>query len=209
MAASPSIGITAVIVDPTTPAQQAAVDANGNLKTVLAAGSAAVGTVSVTNQGGYNASATITRTADTNAYAAADVIGAATGSTAAIEFTSMGPSAGRISITGTILEVDASALIASEAGYTLHLYSVTPPSALGDNAPFDLPAGDRASYLGKLALGTPVDLGSTLWVEVNNIGKQVKLAGTSLFGYLVTDAGYTPTSARVYVVKLHAVAAGI
>lgn len=155
---------------------------------------------------GYNASVTLTRTADTNAYTANDVIGAATGSTAALEFTSMGPSAGRVMITSVELEIDAAAIISGETSYTLHLYSVTPPSALGDNAAFDLPAGDRASYLGKISLGTPVDLGSTLYVETHGVNKQVKLAGTSLFGYLVTDGAHTPTSARVYVAKLHTVA---
>lgn len=148
---------------------------------------------------------TITRTADTNAYTANDVIGAATGATSAVEFTDMGPADGRISIIGASLRIDASALIASEATYNLHLYSITPPSALGDNAAHDIPSGDRASYLGYVALGTPVDLGSTLWVKQDSLQIPVRLSSTSLWGYLVTVAGYTPTSARVYNMKLHSV----
>src|SRR4051812_39838611 len=70
-----------------------------------------------------------------------------------------------IMIRQSILRIDHTALVASEAGYTLHLYNITPPSALADNAAWDLPSGDRASYLGKLVLGTPVDIGSTLWIE--------------------------------------------
>lgn len=159
----------------------------------------------VTASIGYNASVTLTRTADTNAYTANDVIGAATGSTAGIEFTSMGPSGGRITITSVSLEIQAAAIISGETSYVLHLYNVTPPSALGDNTAFDLPSGDRASYLGSINLGTPVDLGSTLYIAQDGINKQIKLSGTSVFAYLVTVGAYTPTSARVYVIKLNAV----
>jgi len=150
-------------------------------------------------------SASVTRVNDTNAYLANDVIGAATGSTAAIEFTSIGPSAGSIRIIGAELRIDATAAISGETSYRLHLYSVTPPGAYGDNTAWDLPSGDRASYLGYLDLGSPLDLGSTLYVQSEQ-AKDIKLAGTSVFAYLVTLGAYTPTASRVYTVKLHAVA---
>jgi len=154
----------------------------------------------------YSASVSTARTADTNAYTAKDVIGAATGATAAIEFSSMAPAAGgSIMITSTEIEVDASALASGEANYRLHLYSVTPPSALGDNAAFDIPSGDRASYLGYLDLGTPVDLGSTLYAQADGVNKQIELPGSSLFGYLVTIGAFTPASATVRKVTLHAI----
>jgi hypothetical protein len=155
---------------------------------------------------GYSAKVTLTRTADTAAYLANDVIGAATGSTAALTFANMGPSGGRIMITSTQLEIDAAAVISGETTYNLHLYNVTPPGAYGDNVAWDLPSGDRASYLGFIPLGAPVDLGSTLYVEQNGINKQLLLSGTSLFGYLVTVGAYTPTSARVHAITLHSVA---
>lgn len=150
-------------------------------------------------------SASITRTNDTNAYLANDVIGAATGSTAAIEFASIGPNAGSIRIIGAELRIDATAAISGETSYRLHLYSVTPPGAYGDNTAWDLPSGDRASYLGYLDLGSPLDLGSTLYVQSEQ-AKDIKLAGTSVFAYLVTLGAYTPTASRVFTVKLHAVA---
>lgn len=152
-----------------------------------------------------SAAVSVTRTADTNAYTANDILGAATGSTAALTFASMGPSGADITITSMSLERDASALISGEAGYRLHLYNVTPPSALGDNAAFDLPSGDRASYLGYVDFPAPTDLGSTLYAQVDNIGKQIKLSGTSLFGYLTTIGAYTPASAAVHIVTLHSV----
>lgn len=195
------------------------VDSNGTPidPTVAGAGSAIIGkvgidqtlpgttdSVSIKSQG-HTASASITRTNDTNVYAANDVIGAATGSTAAIQFASMGQSAKDIFITSAELEIDATASISGETSYLLHLYSVAPPSALGDNAAHDLPSGDRASYLGFINLGVPTDLGSTLYVQTDGINKQVKLAGADLFGYLVTVGTYTPTASRVYKITLHTI----
>lgn len=158
--------------------------------------------------GAFGSSASITRTNDTNAYLANDVIGAATGSTAAIEFKGIGPTeGGEVMITSCRLEIDAAAIISGETSYLLYLYSATPPSALGDNAAWDLPSGDRAVFLATLSLGTPVDLGSTLNVDTDIINKQISVpAGGSLFGYLVTAGAYTPTASRVHAIKLHAVA---
>ena len=42
----------------------------------------------------YGAAVTLARTADTNAYLANDVVGAAPGSTAALTFANMGPTGG-------------------------------------------------------------------------------------------------------------------
>jgi hypothetical protein len=69
--------------------------------------------------------------------------------------------------------------------WRLHLYTVTPPSAIADDAAFDVPAGDRASYLGYVDISQLVDTGSTLFIDMPNLGKQIKLSGTSVFGYLV------------------------
>lgn len=161
--------------------------------------------VQIASQGYGGIPVSFTRTNDTNLYAANDVLGAATGSTAALEFANMGPSAGRIILTSAELEIDASAIPSGMTSFLLHLYSVTPPSALGDNAAFDLPSGDRASYLGVINLGTPIDLGSTLYVKTDGINSQFKLAGTSLFGYLVTVGTYTPTAQVVKKITLHSV----
>ena len=184
---------------------------------VLGAGTAIIGKVGIdqTTPGttdsvtvkanSYSAAVTLTRTSDTNAYTANDVVGAATGSTAALTFATMGPSAGRVMLTSCALEIDLAAIISGMTSFRLYLYNVTPPSALGDNAAFDLPSGDRASYLGYVDLGSPVDLGSTLYVEFNGINKQIKLAGTSIFAYLVTIGAYTPSSGDVFVITLHSV----
>jgi hypothetical protein len=154
---------------------------------------------------GVWAGPTNARTADTNAYAANDVIGQATGASAALQFANLAPGAGEFLITSVALEIDAAAIISGETSYLLHLYNVTPPSALGDNAAFDLPSGDRVAYLGSIGLGAVIDLGSTLYLGTDGINKQVSLASTDLFAYLVTVGPYTPTSARVYKVFAHGV----
>lgn len=147
----------------------------------------------------------VTRPNDTIGYTAGDVVGAAA---AAIAFPTMGPSeGGEVIITSLAFERDVTAVISGEASYRLHLYSVTPPSALADNAAFDLPSGDRAAYLGWIDIPTPTDLGSTLYVAVDGINKQVTLASGSLYGYLATVGAYTPTAQSVYRIGLHSVGA--
>ena len=150
-----------------------------------------------------SASVTVTRPADTTAYGAFDVVGPTGGGTAALAF-NVGPGdGGDIFIRGVSLRIDANAVIASETSYRLHMYNVTPPSALADNATWDLPSGDRSAYLGYLDTGNVVDLGSTLWVESNGLAKPVRLLTGTLFAYLATTAAHTPTSARVYTATIH------
>lgn len=183
--------------------------------TTLGAGTAIIGqvgidqttpgttdSVSVKSQG-YSASVSVTRPNDTIAYTAGDVVGAAA---AALTFPTMGPSAKEIIITSAALEVDVTSVPSGMTSFRLYLYNATPPSALADNAPWDLPAGDRASYIGYVDLGSPIDLGSTLYVQGSGMNFQTKLAGTSLFGYLVTNGAYTPTALAVKIVTLHSIA---
>lgn len=188
---------------------------------VLAAGSAVIGkvgidqttpgttdSVTIKNKGYTSGVVSVTRPSNTTGYTGNDVLGTGSGAAAAaaaLTFPNMGPAAGgEIRITSAIFERDASALIAGETTYTLHLYNVTPPSALLDNDPFDLPSGDRAAYLGSINLGTPVDLGSTLYVATDGINKQITLLSSNLFGYLVTVGPYTPASGAVHRIALHA-----
>lgn len=160
----------------------------------------------------YSAAVTLTRTADTNAYLANDVIGAATGSTAALTFAWLDkngnppPSGSILTIVSSQLEIDVAAIPSGMTGFRLYNYSVTPPSAYGDNVPFDLLSGDRAAFkgCGIIDLGSPVDLGGTLYVEQNGINKQIKLVGVTSFSYLVTIGGFTPGSATVKVITLFA-----
>lgn len=159
----------------------------------------------IMNAVGYTASATFTRPNNTTAYAAGDVLGSDTTASSALEFANIAGVAGQdILITSAQLQIDVSAIPSGMTSFRLYLYSVTPPSAYADNAAWDLPSGDRASYLGYVDLGAPADLGSTLYVEVNQINKHVRLSTTSLFAYLVTNSAYTPTAQAVKKITLHA-----
>ncbi len=150
-------------------------------------------------------SVSVTRPSDTTTYGANDVVGVTGGGTAGIDFNLGAISASSVLITSVAFERDAASVISGETLYNLYLYNVTPPSALADNAAFDIPSGDRASFLGKISLGAPVDEGSTLYIEQNGVNKQIKLSGTHVFGYLVTVGGYQPTSAAVHKITLNAV----
>jgi hypothetical protein len=102
------------------------------------------------------------------------------------------------------LEIDVTAIPSGMTSFRLHLYNVTPPSAPADNAVWDLPEGDRAAYLGYVDMGTPVDVGSTLYVQQTGLDVDVLFASTSIFGLLVTNGGYTPTSGAVKAATLYA-----
>jgi len=138
-------------------------------------------------------------TSGTTAYVATDVVGGAK------DFGVLGPSGASVIITTVQLMVNLSSVTSGMTSFTLHLFNVTPPSAIADSSPFTLASGDRASYLGSVLIGTPVDLGDTLYVEANGVNKQVKLSGTKLFGYLTTNGAYTPTAVD-YTVTIHTVA---
>lgn len=154
---------------------------------------------------GYRSVATVTRPANTTAYAANDVVGAAA---AAFELASIGPSGGHIMVTSVDILVHISSVPTGMSTFRLHLYDATPPSALADNAQFDIPSGDRNNYLGFISLDAPTDRGSSLHVQMVGVNQQYKLASgsSSLFAYLETVGGYTPNSASVYQVRLRAIA---
>jgi hypothetical protein len=122
---------------------------------------------------------------------------------AAAAFTTMGTASSRVMITSASLEIDGAT--AEATAWRLYLYNVTPPSATADDGAWDLASGDRTAFLGYVDLGTAVDLGSTQWVEVHGINKQVLLAATpSIFAYLVNLTTVTPANVA-HIVTLHTV----
>jgi hypothetical protein len=131
-----------------------------------------------------------------SSHTAGDCVGAAA------EFTTMGNSGKRIMITGASIMVASGTAVAS--AWRLHLYNVTPPSAIADDSPFDIASGDRASYLGYIDIPAATDWGSSLYVEVNGLAKPVLLSGTSLFAYL-TNVTTVTLAAVAHKVTLHAV----
>ena len=153
---------------------------------------------------GHLATVTTTRPNDTTAYTAGDALGDTNGS-AILEFTNMArASGGNIMITSASMRVDLASIPSGMAGLKLHLYSSS-PTAIADNAAWDLVSGDRDKYMGYVQLGTPVDFGSTLFVESNGINKHIQLTGTSLFVIPVLDTGFTPSASTVRQFKMRSI----
>lgn len=145
-------------------------------------------------------SATVTRPANTDAYTALDVVGP---TAAAITFANVAPE-GTTDIVIDSVELEYRAGSGVTGAFALALYTVTPPSALADNAAYDLAAGDRASFAGKKGIGTIADEGATGYARSDNLGWRVRLASTSLYGYLQTVAGFTPAgNSEVVKITLH------
>jgi hypothetical protein len=140
----------------------------------------------------YSASATYTPAAAS--HTAGDSVGVAA------EFALGAPSGSLLRI------VSASMLVAGGTNETstwrLYLFSVTPPSALADDAAFVLASGDRASFLGYFDFAQLVDVGDTLYIEATP-NKVIRLTGTSVFGYLV-NLTTVSTAAVARTVTIHA-----
>lgn len=115
------------------------------------------------------------------------------------------PSGALIRILTAVVKIDVTAVPAGQTSYTLQCYSATPggtPQA--DNDLWALASGDLASYLGSIALGTPVDLGAALYVKSQYIDFDMRLTGTSIFGQLITVGAHT-AAATARQVRLHGV----
>lgn len=186
------------LVDDQSPSGKAFGAVGNPLFTTESLGGAAVSTSNPVPVAGVSYSASATFTPAATSHVAGDVVGTAgTFALAAI-------SGSRLKIVSATLEIDTATI--ETTAWRLHLFSVTPPSALADDAAFLLAAGDRASYLGYIDFAQVLDLGDTLYIEAVNLQKQIKLAGTGVFGYLVNGTTLTP-AAVAHIVTLHAVAA--
>jgi hypothetical protein len=84
--------------------------------------------------------------------------------------------------------------------WALHLFDAV-PTTIADDAAFDIASADMDLYQGFVTIPQVVDYGAALWIESHNIGKMVRLKGTSLWGYLVNGTTLTP-AAVAHVVKL-------
>ncbi len=157
----------------------------------------------------FRAAVTITRPSNTTAYTAGDVVGD-TGGSAIITLPSIGPSGGYVLFQSVRLLIGNTSVPSGMAGFRLHLYTAS-PTAIADNAAFDLVSGEVANYAGYIDLPTPQDLGSTLYTQADYPGTLIKLASasTSLFAELETRGAYTPASATLYDLRVMTLEAGL
>jgi hypothetical protein len=159
--------------------------------------------------GAYRTTATITRPSNTTAYTAGDVVGD-TGGSAIISLTAAGPTAGFVIIQSISLVFSDSTVPSGMGAFRLHMYSAS-PTAIADNAAFDLVSGERDTYMGYIDLPAPQDLGSTIYTQVDYPGRLVKLgaASTTLFAELETRGAYTPVSASTVAIRVNLLEAGL
>jgi hypothetical protein len=152
----------------------------------------------------YKSKSTLTRPADTTAYTAGDVVAGG-----AFKLKGMPGNKSDLMVTSVALAVHVASIPSGMTSFTLHLYDEDPPSAIADNAAWNLPAGDRANYLGSISMGSPAAVGgtpATLYVGQDQVNKQIRSGDNGVWGYLVTAGGYTPTSAAVKTVEAYAIA---
>jgi hypothetical protein len=164
----------------------------------------------------FRSAVTVTRPSNTTAYTAGDVIGVADGTTPAnagsaiITLSNVGPSGGFVLLQSVRLMIGNSSVPAGMGAFRLHLYMES-PSAILDNAAFDLVSGDVGKYAGYIDLPTPQDFGSILVTQADYAGTLVKLAAgsTSLFAELETRGAYTPASGTLYDLRVMTLEAGL
>jgi hypothetical protein len=157
----------------------------------------------------YRAAVTITRPSNTTAYTAGDVVGD-TGGSAIITLPSIGPSGGYVLVQSVSLVFSDAAVISGMAAFRLHFYSAS-PTAIADNAAFDLASGDRGAYMGFVDIPAPQDMGSSLFTQADYSGRLIKLAAasTTLYAELETRGAYTPASASTIEVRVATLEAGL
>lgn len=157
----------------------------------------------------YRSVVTITRPSNTTAYTAGDVVGDTSGS-AILSLTAAGASGGYVILQSVSLVFSDASVPSGMGAFRLHLYSAS-PTAIADNAAFDLLSADRANYMGYVDISTPQDFGSSLYAQVDYPGRLIKLgtASTTLFAELETRGAYTPASASTVQVRINLLEAGL
>lgn len=156
----------------------------------------------------YAALISFTRPENATGYTAGDVLGIADSGTPANAgsaihvLTNIGPAGGLVTFTELLLQIGLAAVPSGMANFRAHFFNAA-PTAILDNAAFNLASADRAKYLGWIDIVTPEDLGDTLVGDGLVARKDFKLADgqTSLWVVLETRGGYTPASATAYRIQ--------
>ena len=157
----------------------------------------------------YRSTVVFNRPSNTTAYTAGDVVGA-TGGSAIHTLTTAGPSGGYILIQSISMATHDTSVPAGMASFRIHFYNAS-PTAIADNAAFDLLTADHGKYLGYVDLPAPQDFGSSIYTQTDYPGRLVKLAAssTSLFIEIETKGAFTPVSAVTFDLAILTLEAGL
>lgn len=154
----------------------------------------------------------LTRPSNTTGYTAGDVVSGSTSSFQLLEFTEVAKSAGRgFVLTNARLQVDNAGSGSNILGkrFRLYLYNAAiPADVLFDNIPYTMIYSNSAFRLGFIDFtlpSTPDAAATTVAAQLDGINKVFQLAGTSLFGRLVSLDTYTPASGSKFFVQIHGI----
>jgi hypothetical protein len=147
-------------------------------------------------------SVSVTRPANTTAYAISDVVG--TDPATNLIFTNFGVAGQSFIILKAKMICKVNAVPSGMSGFKLHLYN-SAPTAITDNLAFNLIAGDTSKYLGYIEFSTPIDIGDNLFTQVENLTFTGTLVSTNLYGVLETLGTFTPSSGTVKEISLFGV----
>ena len=157
----------------------------------------------------YRSIVTIIRPSNATAYTAGDVVGA-TGGSAIHTLATAGPSGGYVLIQSISMATHDTSVPAGMGSFRIHFYNAS-PTAIADNAAFDLLTTDHGKYLGYVDLPAPQDFGSSIYTQTDYPGRLVKLAAssTSLFIEIETKGAFTPASAVTFDLAILTLEAGL
>lgn len=139
-------------------------------------------------------SAEFARPTDTNAYAIGDIISNDVAAGAAMSF-SVPPSGGNIVRVSILKSTNAVNLTQSLALFR------SDPGVVNDNAAFALTYANRATYIGTLAMATPVVVGSIAHAELV-LSQPFPVPTGALYGVLIATAAVAAGSAETFSVRL-------
>lgn len=155
------------------------------------------------------ASSTITRPADTTAYASGDLVANSVTDTAVtnLQFTTAARvSGGSGRVVGAIIQKSGNVI--TNAAFRLHLWTVAPTyTSAGDNSPLStVVVASAKGYLGYVDVTAMTGFSDVAWGTgaVDNTRAQMPFVAVAqiLYGFLEARGAYTPASAEVFTVSL-------
>lgn len=136
---------------------------------------------------------------NTDALAIGDVVGSV------LYFSNVGKFGQGFIILKSSMLIKTSSIPSGLSTLRLHLYKNS-PSVIADNASYDLSStADRANYLGYITFDNFVDLGGTIFCQVENLLFTGIVDVSTLYGYIETTTAWTPVALLETEVRLFGV----
>lgn len=120
-----------------------------------------------------------------------------------LEFATGLPAGNSGMIMSSLVTLNQNAVFSGGAGYTLHLFTVS-PTAQATNEAFDIVAADLPYYIGSINISTLVDIGSNCvkFDPGQNFDFTLAAADTKLYGKLVCNGAETTITGKIINITL-------